>query len=496
MTPPVPVAASAKRDLLGARLMAVLAAIAMCIAALYCLRWAEGIGDDYYFYRLGLAAEQRAVGADIHLDLLARADSLAIPRYDRQDLKVKSKAAVNYPLLAFSVGVAHATTEPLRGAACRDEFSTLVLPTLIRGWTLQFLTCLAVTLLVLLLWGESQHLRGFALLVLVLAALEFALVPPRYDWRLAESATLPQLLGALGQFFLNPAVNLSPFGHTGRNAYLLLLPAFAMLRWSRLSRFSYCILPVMMGVHQINTLMTMLLLIPFDLFVRPQIFRQWPTLGSIAIVCLLFLSGNPLSYSVDASSTGLLLPVGVTLVALALTVGSAALSARIFRRGEFVASPTPIGPEIGYITAVICVTAVATWGIVQVVGIDAAKFTWSELSGRLVSVARVLILFGLAILAVRRLDTLRATAPRHVLTAGTAVGLLGLIAVTALRIQRDPIDPMNQFRDEDRRFRSLTSATFREPVNQDIVLYLAARGAECGRESVAVPLRNLRPAQP
>lgn len=474
----------------------MLAAIAMCIAALYCLRWAEGIGDDYYFYRLGLGAEQRAVGQGIHLDLLARADSLAIPRYDRQDLKVKSKAAVNYPLLAFSVGVAHATTEPLRGAACRDEFSTLVLPTLIRAWTLQFLICLGVTLLVLLVWGESQHLRGFALLVLVLAALEFALVPPRYDWRLAESAGLPQLFGALGQFFLNPAVNLSPFGHTGRNAYLLLLPAFAMLRWSRLSRFSYCILPVMMGVHQINTLMTMLLLIPFDLYVRPQLFRQWPTLLSIAIVCLLFLSGNPLSYSVESSSSGAVLPIGLTLVALALTVGSAEVSSRLFQRRGDVSGPTPIGPELGYVTVVLLVTAVSTWGIVQVVGIDAAKFTWSELSGRLVSVARVLILFGLAIIVVRWLDAAAALTPRRVLSAGTVIGLLGLITVTALRIQRDPIDPMNEFRDEDRRFRSLTSATFHDTVNQDIVLYLAARGAECGRESVLLPMRNLRGARP
>ena len=476
--------------------MAVLAAVALCIAALYCLRWAEGIGDDYYFYRLGLGAEQRAVGANIHLDLLARADSLAIPQYDRQDLKVKSKAAVNYPLLAFSVNVAHATTEPLRGAACRDEFSTLVLPTLIRGWTLQFLICLGVTLLALLVWGESQHLRGFALLVLVLAVLEFALVTPRYDWRLAESATLPQLAGAVGQFFLNPAINLSPFGHTGRNAYLLLLPAFAMLRWSRLSRFSYCILPVMMGVHQINTLMTMLLLIPFDLYYRPRIFRQWPTLVSIAMVCLLFLSGNPLSYSVDSSSTGLLLPVGATMLALALTVGSAEVSQRLFRRRNDVPGPTPIGPEIGYVTVVILVTAVTTWGIVQMVGLDAAKFTWSELSGRLVSVGRVLILFGLAILVIRRVHAAQAITARRLLDTGTVVGLFGLIVVTGLRIRRDTINPMHEFTDEDRRFRSLTNATFHEKVSQDIVLYLAARGAECGRESVALQMRNLRPAQP
>jgi len=248
----------------------------------------------------------------------------------------------------------------------------------------------------------------------------------------------------LPALFLNPQIQLSPFGDTPRNHFILMMIPLFLLRWSGRFTGSYLFLALLGFLHQSHTGLVLAYLVAVDAALRPSIFRGWTSLV-IAVVLAMFAGRESLGSVIGATRPIVVISatVAVFIVAACIYWGLRGQMARAFAplarvRDRLLARGAPFA-DLAMIGVILAVSFPIV-AVINALGTEAQSlYFWTQVHGRSLGIFRPALMLALGVLAVARLERgrdERALAARVVML--TALALLpGL--VEALGHDRHPI---------------------------------------------------------
>ncbi len=256
---------------------------------------------------------------------------------------------------------------------------------------------------------------------------------------------------------LNPQVQMSPFGDTPRNHFILLTLALFTLRWRGAFAASYLLLLCMSFVHQSQTGLLSAYLLGADAVLRPRIFRS-PTAILLALIIGTYLSRETLGGAIGIARPLVIVTIAILTAAGGLLIwigvrrpASAALAdrldrlrQRLLRRGAVAADLLVIGG--------IWVTTFPVAAAINAMGSEVQSlYFWTQIHGRSLGILRPALLFGITLFALAA--AFRRYTPAQITRATLVAAGLALIpsAYLAGRHSRTPIATLeHQLRDLDR----------------------------------------------
>jgi hypothetical protein len=234
----------------------------------------------------------------------------------------------------------------------------------------------------------------------------------------------------LPALFLNPQIQLSPFGDTPRNHFILLILPLFLLRWTGWISASYLFLALLGFLHQSQTGLVLAYLVTVDAVLRPSIFRSWPAV-IIAVVFVMFVGRESLGSFIGAAR-----PVVVTTAAAAAVIVAVCLYWGLRERTAQLAAPLSrlrerlLGRGVVFADlAMIGLILVVSFPIVAVInamGTEAQSlYFWTQVHGRSLGIFRPALILGLTFFLVSRFEL--TTPIRQLAMRGLACAALALV---------------------------------------------------------------------
>ena len=258
---------------------------------------------------------------------------------------------------------------------------------------------------------------------------------------------------------LNPQVQMSPFGDTPRNHFILLALAVFTLRWRGAYTAGYACLLGMSFLHQSQTGLLTAYLLGTDAVLRPQLYRS-PAAVVMAAIVVMYVSRETLGDAMGVARLPVILTVlGLVAMVTALVWAglrqAAARSAVMARLAAFRSGLLARGPVLSDLV-VIGTIWVATFPVAAAINARGTElqslYFWTQVHGRSLGILRPAAVFGLVLLA-----TTRGPADRVMASARWALVAAGLTllpsAYLASRHSRTPIENL------ERQLRTLDAQT-------------------------------------
>jgi hypothetical protein len=344
--------------------------------------------------------------------------------------------------------------------------------------------------------------RDRRLLVTVVATVAtLALFETTFDWFGDTWSGLPVLLPEaqtddtfwrrFGKNFpgllLNPEVQMSPFGDTPRNHFVLMALAVFALRWRGASTASYALLLALSFLHQSQTGLLTAYVVATDALLRPRIFRS--IAGALVVLTLAtYVSRETLGDVIGLARPSVLaaLIAAGAAVAAALwlglqthAAGRAAASLadwrhRVMARGDIAADLLVI--------ALLWVTTFPIAAVINSIGTERQSiYFWSQLHGRSLGILRPAFVLGLLAWAVAGAS--RTWSPAPVTRAVLVLSAAALVPSAALAATygRQPIATLEQsLREMDRSLGPGVDWTTAGSLSEEQIYYALARALDQG----------------
>jgi len=370
---------------------------------------------------------------------------------------LRERYASNY----VGASLVHGTAARLVGslqAARLSDYPAYLARTMNAGFMSMYgVTCLI--LLVVVLFASDRRW----LLAALLAVSATALLESLFDLAGDQWSGLPTLLPDaetretfaqnlwpnLPALFINPQVQLSPFGDTPRNHFILLMLPLFLLRWRGHVFGSYLFLAGLAFIHQSHTGLVLGCLVAVDAVLRPWIFRS-RTAVVMALVLVMFVGRESLG-----SVIGIARPIVIVSAALAALVIAACIywglrgrmgraAALLARMRERVEARGPVFADLAMIGIILAVSFPVVAAI-NAVGTEAQSlYFWTQVHGRALGIFRPALMLGLGLFAVGRLDAARGEQRATKLVYAFAALALVPSTVEALMHNHHPIARFEQ----------------------------------------------------
>lgn len=245
--------------------------------------------------------------------------------------------------------------------------------------------------------------------------------------------------------FLNPQIQLSPFGDTPRNHFNLVAIGVFVLRWRRMFTASYALLAAFGFLHQSHTALLFASLLAADAVLRPRLFRT-RTVVLMAAVAVTFVSRESLGSIVGVTRPVVIAAIVAAALALAVAVylglaSRVVMPARVWldRRRESLLRHGDVTADL----IVIGTIWVATFPLVAIINAAGTEqhslYFWTQIHGRWFGVLRPAFIVGLAYVGLKAIA--KRKGERAASMAALAVSALALVpsAYLATRHDRAPI---------------------------------------------------------
>lgn len=355
-----------------------------------------------------------ALNQRIHASL----ERLGRPLSQRIRFSLREQYKRNYTAAAGVQGIA-ARIAGGRVANLRVDYPAYLGRTMYASFVAVYgVTCLVVVLIAMLP-GDRRWLLATLLAVTAIAAMETAFDLAGDHWSglptLLPDAQTRENFGQnlwpnLPALFINPQVQLSPFGDTPRNHFILLMLPLFLLRWRGWITASYLFLAGLAFVHQSHTGLVLAFLVAIDALMRPAIFRTKAALV-VALVLVMFVGRESLGGVIGVARPIVLTAAAAGVLSIAVCIywgirGRTAGLARILGgiRDRLAMRGDPFAD-----LAIIAVILAATFPIVaaiNAIGSEAQSlYFWTQVHGRSLGIFRPALVLALALLAVSRLQT-------------------------------------------------------------------------------------------
>ena len=359
----------------------------------------------------------------------------------------------NYAGATLLYRVAADTVAPPSSAA---DYPTYLARAMFWGAALTYATAAVLLLLVVatlpLRWVVAAT-SAVALIAVMEVAFDLAgdtwwglpvLLPDAQTSETLGQTLWPNLAGLL----LNPQVQMSPFGDTPRNHFVLLaLPVF-LLRWQGKYTASYAWVLLLTAVHQSQTGLLTAYLVAADAALRPAIFRG--VSGALVAVTLgVFLGRETLGAAIGVARPMVVAAAAAAVVAIAaalwvglrgerssrLAAWLADIRARLTRRGPVAADLIVIGT-----------LWVITFPVAYVINSQGTElqslYFWTQVHGRSLGILRPPLILGMLVLLLDRFGAgWERKAP--ILAGVSALALLPS-AYAAAGHERTPVDRLER----------------------------------------------------
>jgi hypothetical protein len=392
----------------GGRAMLALAVILLFATAAYNTRWMTGISDDWFFYHTAFFGADAEAAGVLRAEAARHLAALGMPAYEISDFAAKTATLSNY--LSKTLGIFAA--KHLFADVGAGDYGYQVFKSVLGGALLNLALIAGITAAVFRAIGRRDVVVALLLSVVALFFCEYLLFPAVLNWRLSEIPTFGGFVLASLNFFVNPSLHFSPFGFTGRSFFVALMFGFFALRWSDRIAASYLFLVALALVHQTYAGILLALIVATDLAIRPWVFRRPAVVPTVLLGIVLAALRQGLHHGVGTAGTwdiGSLPMLAGLAVALAIMAAGLVLLRPVLTRyygfTRTLCGQSEVLPDVVALALAALAIGTVSWIMTQHIGVDAAKLSWSELSGRPLSFLRIGIVFGMALMAVRRLGT-------------------------------------------------------------------------------------------
>ncbi len=359
----------------------------------------------------------------------------------------------NYAAAAVVYHQAAAAVQRRLGAGWASDYPAYLAQAMYSGFVAMYVAAAAVLVLIAVLVGDR---RWFMAVVVAIAAT--ALLETMFDLAGDTWSGLPTLLPdaqtdeTFWQNFwpnfpgllLNPQVQLSPFGDTPRNHFILLMLPLFLLRWRGWLTASYVFLGLLGFLHQSHTGLVLAYLVALDAVLRPSLFR-----GPVAIVVLatlaMFVGRESLGAVVGVARPAVLLMVAAVVLGVLACVyyglrrqappvaaRLATFRQRLLERGVVFADLAMLG--------LILLVSFPVVVVINALGSEAqSQYFWTQVHGRSLGILRPGLMLGLAAFALSRGEARLGEARTFALAAACAALALIPSAFEAVRHDRHPV---------------------------------------------------------
>jgi hypothetical protein len=281
---------------------------------------------------------------------------------------------------------------------------------------------------------------------------------------------------------LNPQVQMSPFGDTPRNHFVLLALAVFVLRWRQNYIWSYALLFALSLLHQSQTGLLTAYLVGADALLRPQRLRSLA--GAFAVLTIATYIGReslgdvigiarpPVIAAAAAAAAGVLALLWLGLRSRAASRAGTALTRwrnRLLTRGDVAGD-----------LIVIAIFWTATFPIAALINSLGTErqsiYFWSQLHGRSMGILRPAFILGLVIFALDRWA--RARPATRVGSIALLCAALALVpsALLAATYQRTPVARLEMgLRDMDRSIGARVDFSTIGALSEEQIYYALAR---------------------
>jgi hypothetical protein len=459
----------------GGRAMLALAVILLFATAAYNTRWMTGISDDWFFYHTAFFGADAEAAGVLRAEAARHLAALGMPAYEISDFAAKTATLSNY--LSKTLGIFAA--KHLFADVGAGDYGYQVFKSVLGGALLNLALIAGITAAVFRAIGRRDVVVALLLSVVALFFCEYLLFPAVLNWRLSEIPTFGGFVLASLNFFVNPSLHFSPFGFTGRSFFVALMFGFFALRWSDRIAASYLFLVALALVHQTYAGILLALIVATDLAIRPWVFRRPAVVPTVLLGIVLAALRQGLHHGVGTAGTwdigGLPMLAGLAVALAIMAAGLVLLRPVLTRYYGFtrtLCGQSEVLPDVVALALAALAIGTVSWIMTQHIGVDAAKLSWSELSGRPLSFLRIGIVFGMALMAVRRLGTAATRggdAVRLALIGMACVGGVVALGAIAARSAFQPFDAAANFTDDDARFERFLRTDGTEPSPQEVM---------------------------
>jgi hypothetical protein len=232
-------------------------------------------------------------------------------------------------------------------------------------------------------------------------------------------------------------------------------------------------------VHQTYAGILLALIVATDLAIRPWVFRRPAVVPTVLLGIVLAALRQGLHHGVGTAGTwdigGLPMLAGLAVALAIMAAGLVLLRPVLTRYYGFtrtLCGQSEVLPDVVALALAALAIGTVSWIMTQHIGVDAAKLSWSELSGRPLSFLRIGIVFGMALMAVRRLGTAPTRggdAVRLALIGMACVGGVVALGAIAARSASQPFDAAANFTNDDARFERFLRTDGTEPSPQEVM---------------------------
>jgi hypothetical protein len=398
------------------------AALALCACHLllgYSHNFLVGPDDDrLWLYASGIARGRTAEAATLN----ARVHE-SLTRLDRPDSqRVRFSLREGYQRNYVGAAVVHGATANAVGRWLAQLRDTDYPAFLARSMYASFVAMYIVSALVLLLIAAGAADERW-LLAMLLAVAATGLLESVFDLMGDTWSGLPTLLPDaqttetywqnlwpnLPALFVNPQIQLSPFGDTPRNHFILLMFPLFLLRWTGRITASYVFLAALGFLHQSHTGLVLAWLAAVDAVVRPAIFRSRTALVIVSVL-VMFVGRESLGSIIGIARPVVVITGAIALLLIAMVIywglrqQMARAAAPLARFRQRLVDRGPVFADLA-VLGVILAASFPVVAVINAMGTEAQSlYFWTQVHGRSLGIFRPALMLGLGVLTVRRLE--------------------------------------------------------------------------------------------
>jgi hypothetical protein len=433
------------------------AAFALLVSFLllgYAHNFLVGPDDDrLWLYTAGIGLGRGEEAEQLNRRVYESIDRLARPDSQRVRFALREGYERNYVGAAVVHGAAAAAVRRQRPELASTDYPAFLARAMFASFASMYALSCLVLLAVVFILSDRRSMTAVVLAVATIGLMESVFDLAGDTW-----AGLPTLLPDaqtqetywqniwpnLPALFVNPQIQLSPFGDTPRNHFILLMLPLFLLRWTGRISMSYLFLAALGFLHQSHTGLVLAYLVAVDAVLRPAVFRGWTALV-MAVILAMFVGRESLGAMIGVARPIVIVAGAVAVLAIAgclywglrgritrVMEPLSRLRQRLLDRGDAFADLAMLG--------IILAASFPVVAVINELGTEAQSlYFWSQVHGRSLGILRPALMLGLAFLVVRRLDVASGEQPTTSrILAFAAIALLPGI-VEASRLDRHPV---------------------------------------------------------
>lgn len=452
------------------RAATALAALILCLhlGLGYSHNYRVGLDDDrLWLYTTGAGFTQAARSAALsdRVRTSLRDSGAGDSQVFRFDLREGYRG--NYVAAAGAYHVAALAVQRAAGPAWTTDYPAYLSRAMYAGFVGMYAATVVALLAIVLATADRRAVTVVTLAIAMIAGVESLFDLMGDGWTglptlLPDAGTSETFVSTFVPNFpallLNPHSQLSPFGDTPRNQFILLMVPLFLLRWQGWHLLSYVGLAGLSFLHQSHTGLVLALLVATDAVLRPSLFRGWTSVA-LAVTLALFIGRESLGQVI-----GIARPVVVAAIALGLTVIAWAIATGLRGRLTGLASRLadarhrllargPVFADLALIAVLLLASFPPTLAINALGSESQSVYFWSQVHGRSIGILRPAFVLGCCWLAATRLTArLGAAKATRVMLACSAAALVPSV-LDAWRHDRHPVARI------ERQARTLDAAT-------------------------------------